>query len=70
MEELLRTNDIVLISYIEAMLTGGGIAYHVLDTNMSVLDGSVGILPRRIMVDSDQIIQARRIIKEADIKSL
>ena len=70
MEELLRTNDIVLISYIESMLSDAGIAHHVLDTNMSVLDGSVGILPRRIMVDGNRIKQARRVVKEADIEAL
>ncbi len=70
MEELLRTNDMVLISYIESMLNDAGIAHHVMDTNMSVIEGSIGVLPRRIMVDSDQITQARRIVKEADIGAL
>jgi len=67
MEELLRTNDMVLISYIESMLNDAGILHHVMDINMSVIEGSLGVLPRRIMVDGDQIIQARRIIKEANI---
>ncbi len=67
MEELLRTNDMVLISYIESMLNDAGILHHVMDINMSVIEGSLGVLPRRIMVDADQIIQARRIIKEANI---
>lgn len=70
MEELLRTNDMVLISYIESMLNDAGIPHHVLDTNMSVIEGSVGVLPRRIMVAGDQINQARRIVREADIEAL
>jgi len=70
MEELLRTNDIVLISYIESMLNDAGIPHYVMDTNMSVVEGSIGVLPRRIMVNSDQINQARRIVKEADIDTL
>ncbi len=57
----------VLISYIESMLNDAGILHHVMDINMSVIEGSLGVLPRRIMVDADQIIQARRIIKEANI---
>jgi len=70
MEELLRTNDMVLISYIESMLNDAGIPYHVMDTNMSVLEGSIGVLPRRIMVMGGQINQARRIVKEANIDGL
>ena len=70
MEELLRTNDMVLISYIESMLNDAGILHHVMDTNMSVIEGSIGVLPRRIMVKSDNIIRARRIIKEANIDGL
>jgi Putative prokaryotic signal transducing protein len=70
MEELLRTNDMVLISYIESMLNDAGIRHHVMDINMSVIEGSLGVLPRRIMVDSDQVSWARRIVKEADIDIL
>ena len=70
MEELLRTNDIVLISYIESMLNDAGIRHHVMDTNMSVIEGSVGALPRRIMVAGDQINQARRVVREANIDAL
>jgi len=70
MEELLRTNDMVLISYIESMLNDAGILHHVMDTNMSVIEGSIGVLPRRIMVKSDNIVRARRIIKEANIDGL
>ncbi len=70
MEELLRTNDMVLISYVESMLSDAGIPHHVMDTNMSVVEGSIGVLPRRIMVIGDQIDQARRIVKEADIEGL
>ncbi len=70
MEELLRTNDMVLISYIESMLNDAGIRHHVMDLNMSVIEGSLGVLPRRIMVDSDQVSRARQIVKEADIDTL
>ncbi len=70
MEELLRTNDMVLISYIESMLNDAGIPHHVMDANMSVVEGSIGVLPRRIMVMGDQINQARRIVREADIDGL
>ncbi len=47
MKELLRTNDAVVISFVESLLRDAGIGCLVADQNMSVLDGSIGILPRR-----------------------
>ena len=67
MQELVRTNDAVLISFIEALMRDAGIAHLVADQNMSVLDGSLGILPRRILVDEDEIERARRILADAGI---
>ena len=67
MKELVRTNDAVLISFVEALMRDAGIAYLVADQNMSVLDGSLGILPRRIMVDEDEIVRARAILADAGI---
>jgi glycerol dehydrogenase-like iron-containing ADH family enzyme len=67
MKELLRSNDAVLLSYVSALLEEDAIGFMVADANMSVLEGSIGILPRRILVDSDKIRQARRILTEAGI---
>lgn len=67
MEELIRTNDMVLISYIEALLDEAGIAHMVLDTYMSILEGSLGVLPRRVLVDSSRIAQARRLLQAAGL---
>ena len=63
MEELLRTNDITLIPLVKTLLDGEGIDSFELDVNMSVLEGSLGILPRRLMVRADQIDEARRILR-------
>jgi hypothetical protein len=65
MRELVRTNDPVLISAIEALLTGARIKHMVVDQNMSVLEGSIGIFPRRILVDEDEAAAARRLLEEA-----
>ena len=67
MIELLRTNDAVVISFVEALMRDAGIEILVADRNMSVLDGSIGILPRRILVGEDDIEQARRILRDAGI---
>ena len=50
MRELVRTNDAVLVSAIQALLDGARIPHLVLDQNMSVLEGSIGVLPRRLLV--------------------
>ena len=65
MRELVRTNDAVLISAIEALLNGARIAHMIVDQNMSVLEGSIGIFPRRILVGEDQLASARRLLVEA-----
>jgi hypothetical protein len=67
MEELIRTNDLVLISYVEALLRDAGIEPWVADQNMSIVEGSLGILQRRVMVPEDDIAQARRILIDAGI---
>ena len=67
MRELVRTNNLVLISAIEALLNGADIAHMIVDQNMSVLEGSIGIFPRRILVEEDQLTAARRLLKEAGL---
>ncbi len=67
MRELVRTNDPVLVTAIEALLKGAEIPHVVLDQNMSVLEGSLGILPRRILVDEDHVAAARKLLQEAGL---
>lgn len=67
MIELLRTNDAVLISFVEALLRDAGVTYFIADSNMSVIEGSIGILPRRIMVAGERIDEARRLLADAGI---
>jgi hypothetical protein len=67
MKELLRSNDPVLLSYVSALLEEEDIGFMVADTNMSVLEGSIGALPRRVLVENDRLGQARNILTEAGI---
>jgi hypothetical protein len=67
MEELLRTNDLVLISFAESLLGEAGIDLLVVDQNMSVIEGSLGILPRRVLVPTDRVDEARALLEKAGI---
>jgi hypothetical protein len=67
LRELVRTNDPVLVSAIVAMLEAAEINHMVLDQNMSVLEGSIGILPRRILVADDHVDAARQLLQEAGL---
>jgi hypothetical protein len=65
--ELVRTNDVVLVSAIGALLDGAGIGYLVLDHNMSIIEGSLGVIPRRIMVAEDDGSAARSVLVDAGL---
>ena len=67
MRELVRTNDPVLVSAIEALLNSAHIPHMVLDRNMSVMEGSIGILPRRILVDEEHVARARTLLADAGL---
>ena len=69
MIELIRTNDPVIISFVEALLRDAGIGFFVADQNMSIAEGSIGILARRVMVDADREDEARRLLTEAGVGS-
>jgi len=65
--ELVRTNNAVLITAIEALLKGADIPHMVLDRHMSVLEGSLGMLPRRIVVDAEDWAVARQLLEDAGL---
>ena len=67
MVEILRSNDLVLISVIESLLKSAGIGFFVADQNMAAAEGSLGFLPRRILVDMREEARARRLLSEAGL---
>jgi hypothetical protein len=67
MRELVRANDPVLISAVVALLDGVRIHHIVLDQNMSVLEGSLGVLPRRVLVSAEDFARARRLLQDAGL---
>lgn len=67
MEELLRTNDFVLISFVESLLKEADIFYTVTDRHTSLIEGSIGAIPRRVLVDADALTIARKLLADADL---
>ncbi|GHC56902.1 putative signal transducing protein [Neogemmobacter tilapiae] len=67
MKELLRTTDPTVIAFAEALLRSEDIEVFALDVHMSILDGSLGILPQRLMVLDCDLFMARAIMADHDI---
>ena len=65
MRELMRTNDLVAISYATHLLDEAGIDHLVLDEHMSALEGSIGALPRRLVVLEEDFAAASRLLRNA-----
>ena len=64
MHELIRTNDPVLLSFAESLMKDAGIHCFIADQAMNILEGSLGMLPRRFLVEEERADQARRILVE------
>jgi hypothetical protein len=67
MRLIVRANDPVLISFVEALFREAGIAVHIADTHMSVTEGSIGVLPRRVLVLDEDWPRAAQLLEEADL---
>ena len=72
MKELLSTNDITKFIYAETILNSNDIVSFALDENISVLEGSIGILPRRLMVLENDFERASELLEDfgLDLKSI
>lgn len=67
MKELIRTNDAVVLSFAESLMRDAGIICFIADQGMSILDGSLGLLPRRLMVQGERADEARGILSDAGL---
>jgi hypothetical protein len=66
MRAVLKTNDLVLLDFAQVLLADSGIETVVFDAHASVMDGSLGILPRRLMVADKDFAAAETILKDID----
>ncbi|MCV2894408.1 DUF2007 domain-containing protein [Lentibacter sp. XHP0401] len=64
MKQLLSTNNLADLAFAQALLQGEGIAVFEMDVNMSVLEGSIGIFPRRLMVADDEYDDAAQTLRD------
>lgn len=67
MREIIRTNDAVLLSFAQSLMNDAGIHCMVADQSMSVLEGSLGLLPRRFLIEEDREQEARQIFVDAGL---
>ena len=67
MKELLRTTDPTIIAFASALLEGEDIDCFPMDVNMSILEGGIGIFPRRLMVRAEDYDSALRVMRDNDI---
>ncbi len=67
MHLLLQTNNPVLLSYVQSLLADAGVAAVVFDANISIVEGSIGVFPRRVMVHEDDVRRARHALWEAGL---
>ncbi len=69
MKEVIRTNDLVLISFAEALLSDAGIETVVLDAHTSMIEGSVNAIQRRVMVADENYERAKTLLTESQIET-
>jgi hypothetical protein len=67
MQEILRSNDPTVIAFASALLSGENIEVFEIDVHMSALEGSIGILPRRLMVRRADLFRARIALRDNDL---
>ncbi len=67
MKELLRSTDPTILAFATALLEGEDIDCFQMDVNMSILEGGIGIFPRRLMVRADDLNRAERVMRDNEI---
>ena len=67
MEEVLRTNDPVLLSFAQSVLRDAGIEALIFDTHSSAIEGTISAIQRRLMVITDDASRARRVLADSDL---
>ncbi|MEL6297950.1 MAG: DUF2007 domain-containing protein [Pseudomonadota bacterium] len=67
MREIVKSNDPVLVNFVEVLLRDAGCRVVVADQNMSIVEGSIGVFPKRVLVDDEKLSLARSVLRQADL---
>lgn len=67
MKAIIKTTDPLMVSFVIDLLDQEGVKAFEFDQNFSVMDGSIGIIPRRIMVIDEEMNKARKLLREAGL---
>lgn len=67
MKAIIKTNDPLVVSFVIDLLKKEDVKAFEFDQDFSVLDGSIGVIPRRIMVIDDELEKARALLREAGL---
>jgi hypothetical protein len=67
MVEIVRTNNLVLMGFLQSLLENANIPVLVADLHISALEGMIGAFPRRLLVPDEHVAQARRLITDAGL---
>lgn len=65
MKAVLKSNNLVELAWAESVLRDAGIACEIFDRHTSIVEGSIGAIPRRLMVDDEDLPQAERALSAA-----
>lgn len=63
----MRSNDVVLVNFVEVLLRDAGCHVVIADQNMSIMEGSIGAFPKRVLVPEDDFTQAKRVLRDAEL---
>jgi len=66
---IIKTNNTVTLSYAQSVLNDHDIGSFIADTHASILDGSVGAIPRRLMVIDEDVVEAREVLAAAGLEA-
>ena len=69
MREIIRTNDVVVLSFAEVLLKDAGLMPLIADVNISVIEGSIGVFPRRLLVPNERYEEAHGLLVDAGLQS-
>lgn len=69
MVEIVRTNDLVLVGFLQSLLEDANIPVLVADMHVSSIEGMIGAFPRRLLVPEDNVQEARQLIRDAGLEA-